>query len=225
MDPELNQQILALYHQLLRHRFEGFLDAVVAYSSLTVIYDPYHIYMYGQTAGKEPGQSVRDWVSRQLIKAWEEASETSFQPAHHRIPVCYHPSLGTDLETLAAARNRHPEELIHWHCQPVYRIYMIGFLPGFPYMGEIVPELQSPRKAKPAPVAAGSVAIAGKQTGIYSLPSPGGWQILGRTPVRLFDPQAEVPVPFSPGDEVSFYPISLDQFEQLKQESDVGTNS
>lgn len=98
----------------------------------------------------------------------------------------------------------------------VYRVYMLGFLPGFAYMGLIDEKIVSPRKQYPAPVEAGSVGIAGKQTGIYPFKSPGGWQIIGRTPLTLFDKEKPNPVLFKSGDNVKFYSITKDEFEDIK---------
>lgn len=219
MDPELNQHIRSLYNRLTIHPFTGFQDAVMAYSSLTVYYDPYHIYIK-----EKPSGTVKDWVSRKLLDAWETIGDRETTKTLHKIPVCYDPEWGMDLENLALTLHRSLEDLIQWHTAPVYRIYMIGFQPGFPYMGETPEALQVARKTKPVQVKAGSVGIAGRQTGIYPFDSPGGWHIIGRTPVRLFDAAGNPPVPFRPGDEVCFYSISREQFDQLNQEMHVGSH-
>lgn len=211
IDRVTNQQIIAMAHWLRQHPFTGFRDAVIAYSTLTVHFDP-TLMKWKET----PTSSSLDWVSSQLMEAYAQSQFVqALSHQHHRVPVCYDPEWGVDLQLLSIDKDTTIEEIIQWHCTPVYRVYMIGFLPGFPYMGEVVDELVTARKAKPVPVTAGSVGIAGKQTGIYPFASPGGWHIVGRTPLKLFDPLAEVPVPFKPGDEVSFYPISRNEFETI----------
>jgi inhibitor of KinA len=105
--------------------------------------------------------------------------------------------------------------LVRIHISAVYRVYMIGFLPGFAYLGKLDPRLATPRKTRPVPVAAGSVGIAGSQGGIYPLNSPGGWNIIGRTPVKLFDPEKEMPARLKIGDHVQFYPVTKEEFRGL----------
>ena len=108
------------------------------------------------------------------------------------------------------------EEIIHLHASTTYRVYMLGFLPGFAYMGMVDEKIATPRKQFPAPVEAGSIGIAGRQTGIYPLNSPGGWQIIGRTPLKLFDKEKNDPTLFKTGDTVQFYSITKDEFENSK---------
>jgi KipI family sensor histidine kinase inhibitor len=129
------------------------------------------------------------------------------------IPVCYHPTLAPDLEAAAAALGLSLAQLVARHSAPRYRVAMLGFTPGFPYLLGLDPTLALPRHTQPrARVAAGSVGIAGAQTGIYPQASPGGWQLIGRTPLRLFAPERDPPCPLSPGDEVRFVPIDLAAF-------------
>jgi inhibitor of KinA len=108
------------------------------------------------------------------------------------------------------------EDVIRIHTSSPYTVYMNGFVPGFAYMGEVEESIAMDRKSSPVAVAAGSVGIAGKQTGVYPLPSPGGWQVIGRTPLQLFDPQAQDPVLLQPGDRVQFYPITYHEFENYQ---------
>jgi inhibitor of KinA len=129
--------------------------------------------------------------------------------------VCYEGAYAPDLEDVARQQGLSVREVIELHCAGVYRVYMIGFLPGFPYLGAVDQRLEVPRKPRPVPVAAGGVGIAGKQTGIYPLNSPGGWSIIGRTPVRLFDSQTDPPVRLQTGDRVEFYPIPTEEFRRV----------
>jgi inhibitor of KinA len=136
------------------------------------------------------------------------------------VPVCYDMEFGNDLNYIASQNNISPEEIIHYHTSGIYRVYMLGFLPGFAYMGEVNEKIISPRKQQPVQVQAGSVGIAGKQTGIYPFTSPGGWQIIGRTPLTLFDKKnTEQPTIFKAGDKVKFISISKDEFEDIKGRS------
>ena len=131
-----------------------------------------------------------------------------------RIPVCYEPEFGVDLNIMAASKQMSAEEIIELHIARTYRVYTIGFLPGFSYMAEVDERLITPRKIRPEPVAAGGVGIAGAQTGIYPLNSPGGWHIIGRTPVKQFDAATKELVKLKVGDRVQFYRISREEYER-----------
>ena len=205
---ELNQSILDLHDKIRKDPFQGLLDVVVSYSALTLIYDPYRLKESEKVSG-----SCSEWVKRYLVQEWEVTKDSvPHHYSHHQVPVFYDCEEGSDLLQLAREKQISTGELINWHCTPVYRIYMVGFLPGFPYMGELPEILHCNRKSAPREVSAGSVGIAGKQTGIYPFDSPGGWQVIGRTPLQLFNRDAPKPVLFSPGDEVTFYPITKEEF-------------
>jgi KipI family sensor histidine kinase inhibitor len=124
------------------------------------------------------------------------------------IPTVYGGKDGPDLDFVAAYHHISPEDVVRIHAGAVYQVYMLGFTPGFAYLGGMDPLIAAPRLAKPrTKVPAGSVGIAGVQTGVYPLETPGGWRIIGRTPLRLFDLLAEPPVILAPGDEVRFMPV------------------
>ena len=130
-----------------------------------------------------------------------------------KIPVCFAEKYALDIDHISKEKKLPVSEIIRLHTAKKYRIYMIGFLPGFPYMGEVDGRIAMPRKAQPqTKVEAGSVGIAGMQTGIYPLDSPGGWQIIGKTPLQLFNKEKDDPVLLRPGDEIEFYPITEDEF-------------
>ena len=134
------------------------------------------------------------------------------------IPVWYDPEAGLDLPALASELHLSPDEIVALHSGTEYRVFMLGFKPGFPYMGTLPERLAAPRLASPrTAVPAGSVAIAGRQTGIYSVRSPGGWRILGRTPLTLFDAQREEPFLLRAGDRVRFEPIDRTRFLELEE--------
>jgi inhibitor of KinA len=131
-----------------------------------------------------------------------------------QVPVCYSGRFAPDMQLLCKQKGLSTEEVVHLHCSRIYRVYMLGFLPGFTYMGKVDERIAIERKERPrSEVPAGSVGIAGVQTGIYPMDSPGGWQIIGRTPLQLFTKQSEHPVLFAPGDRVKFYSISENEFK------------
>ena len=184
---------------------EGIIETVPTYRSLLIIYNPTTL-------------PIKDLKER--LEQIEEGLQQTPLPESKliRIPVVYGGIYGPDLEGVAKYLQISPEEVIRLHCSQPYLIYMIGFMPGFPYMGELpqgldVPRLKTPRLIVPK----GSVAIAQRQTGIYSMKSPGGWQILGRTPIELFDPGKDPPALLQMGDYVQFYPIIEKEFESWKK--------
>jgi inhibitor of KinA len=211
IDEEVNRRVLAIEAWLRERPFHGLKDVIAAYSSISIFYDP-----VAMTQTDWP-EGVYKHIRQLLEEAWA-ATERAY-PAQTpetdpiRIPVCYGGRMGPDLEGLSSKLKISPNEIVALHSSFIYRVYMIGFLPGFPYLGRIDPRLETERKMSPVPVAAGGVGIAGNQTGIYPLNSPGGWQIIGRTPVKLFDPEKEPPVQLSVGDRVQFYAVSREEFE------------
>lgn len=197
----LNGKVLAMNQWLQLHPFTGQKDIITAYSSLTLVYDPTLIKAYYR-----PAHTIYEWVQQRLLDAYQQADAmVGPVPVRHQIPVFYGGLDGPDLAPLAASRGLSVEEVIHIHTATVYRVYLIGFLPGFAYLGEVDASIAQPRKEKPAPVAAGSIGIAGSQTGIYPLASPGGWNIIGRTPLQMFNPLSQIPVLLKAGDEVVFF--------------------
>lgn len=201
LSESLNRKVLAMQQWLQQHPFEGLKDIITAYSSLTILYDTAFIKNY-----YDPPAPVFEWVRQRLITAYQQSGNLAeSNPVRHRIPVYYGGEHGMDLDAMAREKQLTTREIIRIHTEKVYRVYMIGFLPGFPYLAAVDERIAMPRKAKPVPVPAGSVGIAGSQTGIYPFNGPGGWNIIGRTPQTLFNPQAENPVPLKAGDEVVFY--------------------
>jgi inhibitor of KinA len=209
----IDQDLLALNYFFKEQQFRGVKDIILAYDTLTLIYDIL-----------EFDNNPFLFASQQL-EAFLKESPTINQTKRARlieVPVCYHPSLGIDLEKAAIYLKCSMESLIQQHTEKIYSVYCLGFLPGFAYMGDVAKEIQLPRHPSPrANVIAGSVGIAGKQTGIYPLDSPGGWQIIGRTPLKIFDPSNESLTLFKAGDQVQFKSISLELFHQLNNQEDV----
>ena len=193
---QINQKVRALYAGLSLHGLKGIKDLVPCYRSLMIVYDPLTIAL--------------DALKSQLNAIWDTMDDTRLpEPRTIEIPVVYGDQYGPDLEWIAEYHETTPQEVIRLHTQPTYQVYMIGFMPGYPYLGEVPDEIVTPRRKTPRiHVPAGSVGIAQKQTGIYPVASPGGWQIIGRTPVRLFDPQGQPPCLIEMGDRIKFVVIS-----------------
>ncbi|MEO8403011.1 MAG: 5-oxoprolinase subunit PxpB [Chitinophagaceae bacterium] len=209
IDEQINKKILAGFHQLQKDPLPAMIEAVPAYSSLTVYYD------LAVLKKIIPGEKILyDWMKEQLEKRDPASWDENNQPARIvKVPVCYENEFAPDIAQLASYNNIGVEEVIALHVSASYRVYMLGFLPGFAYMGPVKEHIQMPRKLRPAKVAAGSVGIAGNQTGIYPLASPGGWHIIGRTPLRLFDAGKQDPTLLKAGDTVQFYSIATHEFE------------
>ena len=199
---QINEKVRRTVLAIQAEAIEGIIETVPTYRSLLIIYNPIIL-------------PIED-LKKRLKRIEEELQQTPLQePKLTRIPVVYGGIYGPDLEGVAKFLQTTPKEVIRLHCSKPYLIYMIGFMPGYPYMGELPQELVTPRLKTPRLVVPkGSVAIAQRQTGIYSMESPGGWQILGRTPVELFNPEKDPPVLLQMGDFVRFYPISEKEFRK-----------
>ena len=192
IDPILNQRVHAL--SALLQTIPAVIETVPAYCTLLVHYDPL--------------ATTYDQIKNLIDEKISHLDESTHRPSRRlEIPVLYGGASGPDLEPAATTLALSPSELIRLHSQREYTVYMMGFTPGFPYMGILDEKLTLPRLYNPRTrVPAGSVAIAGSQTGIYPVDSPGGWHILGHTPLKLFDPMSESPFLFAPGDIVKFIP-------------------
>jgi inhibitor of KinA len=206
---DVNKKVLQLFHYFKSISLPGVKDIVPTYNSLIIHYDLLTLNQK-TVSNRTSFQSF----SEQVKKLVEEISETiTLSSRKIKIPVCYAEKYGLDLNDISKQKNISISEIISLHTAKKYRIYMIGFLPGFAYLGEVDKKIATPRKAQPRiNVNAGSVGIAGMQTGIYPLNSPGGWQIIGKTPVKLFDKEKDDPVLLQPGDEIEFYSITEDEF-------------
>jgi inhibitor of KinA len=206
---DINQKVLGLFHHLKTIEDSTIIDLVPAYSSLTIYYDVASFYHSEQTAFETMADKLEELFSK--------ASDIPEQKTNFfKIPVCYSKKFAIDIDYLSEQNQLPVEEIIHIHSSKTYKVYMLGFLPGFTYMGEVDDRIAIARKANPVKLFAGAVGIAGKQTGIYPLESPGGWQIIGRTPVKIFNKKNSNPVLFQPGDEVKFYPITEHEFENYQ---------
>lgn len=192
-----HQEAKRVYQQLRQNPPPGVLDIILCYSSVGVYYDPEII----------TEDSVKRYILDSAHCAPEVLTDTCLPI---RIPVYYGDDFGPDMGTVAQALGMSPQEVIYRHAG-VYTVLSVGFLPGFPYLGPLDPRLIMPRKPVPAVrVPAGSVAIAGGQTGIYPFDSPGGWHVIGWTPVKMFDLASTEPCLLKPGDIVEFFPAGQD---------------
>lgn len=201
IDPEINDRASALAHRL-RWRWGGILrDVVVGYCTVTVYFDPLQV--------------DAPWLEAEIQAAAGPARQaTRAGRAVVDVPVCYEGELAPDLNDVARFGGCSPDEVVTLHSSRTYRVYMLGFIPGFAYLAEVDPRIAAPRRATPrTEVPAGAVAIAGGQTGIYPAVTPGGWNIIGRTRTKPYDPGRQGPFLFDVGDEVRFKPVSRAEFD------------
>jgi inhibitor of KinA len=212
IDEEVNLKVLSLFRLVKQQGCVEILDVIPAYASLTLVYDFYRVY---SNIKSSPFTYMSDKVEK-LIEGLQVQNLPA--PKVVEIPVCYDPSFGTDLREMAKNKQVSIEEIVQIHTSTTYHVYMLGFLPGFSYMGKLDDRIATPRKAVPdLNIPAGSIGIAGEQTGIYPLDSPGGWNIIGRTPLKMFNLNAVSPCLLQPGDKVRFQPIVLDEYYKLKE--------
>jgi len=208
IDWDLNTRTRRLAHQLEMRNLAGVIEIVPAYCSFLVLFEPDRLDV-------DRLISEIERLVPNICRPDKEEPEASGRSVE--IPVCYGGSYGPDLESVARYSGLSPEEVVRIHTGGSYPVYMLGFAPGFPYLGGLDERIATPRLETPrAHVPAGSVGIAGSQTGIYPLASPGGWRIIGRTPLTLFDAGAEDPVPYyRPGDSLRFVAVSEEEFNRL----------
>ena len=208
LSADVNARVLALAAALAARRLPGVRDIVPAAASLAVHVDP---------ASADPAAVAG------ALEACARMPAAAPAGREVEIPVCYEAEFGPDLQDVATIAGMPPGEVVARHAAADYRVFMLGFLPGFPYLGIVDERIAAPRLATPrARVPAGSVGIAGRQTGIYPVESPGGWRIVGRTPVALFDERHTPPAALQPGDRVRFVPIDRDAFLRLRPVGESG---
>jgi inhibitor of KinA len=210
ISPAVNNQVLSLHHALLQDPFEGFVESVPAYTTLTVYYDLWQINTKKALGTQSASRYVAGLITGKLSALKQKPTVDS--PVLE-VPVCYDLSMAPDLPWVAEYCRLSIPEIIALHSRGIYRVYMIGFIPGFPYLGMLPPALEVPRKLRPAlTVPAGSVALAGRQTGIYPFNIPGGWQVIGRTTLSLFDVNREPCCSLEVGQLIKFEPISMEEY-------------
>tara|TARA_A100000171_G_scaffold50238_1_gene61109 strand:- start:39 stop:746 length:708 start_codon:yes stop_codon:yes gene_type:complete len=204
IDEAINNQVLSLYKQLQELKEVTFL--IPAYCSLTVGFSE-------NISFKTLSKQIEELNSKIQSKNLELNSKII------HIPVCYEAPYALDINEVSEKTGLTQQEIIDTHCQETYKVYMLGFVAGFAYLGSLPEQLFCPRKAEPRKeVLAGSVGLAGLQTGIYPANAPGGWQIIGRTPIPTFNSKADNPTLFKAGDAVKFKPISSSEFEEIEKQ-------
>lgn len=203
IDMSTFRAVRSLARQLEGQPPEGMIEFVPAFTTVAIYYDPL------RSSEAELAFCINDLTTRFDLSA-------DAPPRVVEIPVCYGGEFGNDLKFVAKQANLTPEEVIEIHSAGDYLVHMIGFAPGFPYLGGMSPRIATPRRETPrVKTPAGSVGIAGEQTGVYPIETPGGWQLIGRTPLALFRPQETPPTLLLPGDTVRFAPITAQQFHDL----------
>ena len=205
ISPDINARIAATVRLMRVQEIEGIVDMIPSFCALLINYDP-RVISYGELKKRlEDVLKVDVAVETEPAKVFE-------------IPVCYDGEYGPDLSNIAEHAGITKEEVIAIHSSSDYLIYMLGFLPGFSYLGGLDERIHIPRLANPRiKIPAGSVGIGGAQTGIYPLDSPGGWQLLGKTPVKTYDPDREVPILFEAGDYIRFVPVDEAEYKKIKK--------
>ncbi|WP_336517193.1 5-oxoprolinase subunit PxpB [Pollutibacter soli] len=216
IDPRVNDQVIAFHQFLQQKKFTGYLESVPSYHTLAVYYSPYAIARISPYRQNTIAEIVKAEIKALLDECGEN---TRLREKETVIPVCYDPGFAPDLEFVARHCGISTSEVVKLHSAAIYRVYFIGFIPGFPYLGINPDLLQVPRKKVPDfSVPAGSVALAGMQSGIYPYQTPGGWQIIGRTPLHMFDKNSETRSLLTPGQTVRFRAISLSEFNKISGE-------
>ncbi len=202
IDPAVNQRVIKLTRILESDPLPGVTNLHPAYCSVLVVFDPFEL----------DHTQLESMVADRL----EHLAEMQTPPARVvEIPVCYGGEYGPDLEDVAALHDLAPEHVIELHTAPEYIVYFLGFTPGFAYLGGLAREIETPRLAAPRrKVPAGSVGIAGAQTGVYPYATPGGWRLIGRTPVPMFQPQRTGMSLLHMGDRVRFRPIQAKEYQE-----------
>ncbi|TCN24976.1 5-oxoprolinase subunit PxpB [Mesobacillus foraminis] len=209
---KINQEIRQFADSLRRYPVNGIIEWVPAYTTLTIFYRP-DIITYHE-------------ICKVLESKYMDLQGGVAEPTSliYEIPTLYGGESGTDLDFVANYNGITREEVISVHTGQDYLIYMMGFMPGFPYLGGMSPKIAAPRRDNPrAKISAGSVGIAGEQTGIYPIETPGGWQIIGKTPVKLYDPDSKNPILLSSGHYLRFIPISKSEYDEIENAVNSGT--
>ena len=204
IDPLVNATTIACAESIQAAAVAGVRDVVPTYRSVAVYFDPL--------------RTDTDALLERITHEAETAGPGALVAREPlRIPVCYGGDLGPDLPQVAAFARMSADDVVQRHASATYRVFMLGFVPGFAYLGMVDPDIAMPRRATPrVRVPMGSVGIAGVQTGIYPAETPGGWQLIGQTPVRPFDPRRDDPFLMKAGDAVQFYAIERAEFDRLK---------
>ncbi len=203
ISPDINAKVRGMAIRMKESKPKGVIEIIPTYRSLLVVYDPC---------------MTNPYILEKFMCALEESAQDKKIPPSRvvEIPVCYGEKYGPDIDNVASTNNITTDDVIQIHSESEYQIYMVGFTPGFPFLGGLSEKLYTPRLETPRlKVPKGSVGIANNQTGVYPIESPGGWQIIGRTPLNLFDPDRSNPLLYKAGDKIKFKSISEHEFDEL----------
>jgi len=205
IEPAINRKVRSMAVAMGREPVSGVVEFIPTYRSVIIIYDP---------LATDPSRLEKD-----LLALEGRLSDIEIPPPDTvEIPVCYGGEFGPDIDTVAEGHGLTLDDVIEIHTGSTYLVYMIGFTPGYPFLGGLDERLHTPRRATPRTfVPAGSVGIANAQTGIYSIDSPGGWQLIGKTPIKLFEPEKKNPFLLKAGDLLKFKPISVEEYKRLAE--------
>lgn len=211
ISPEINRKIRAFKIAVEKEGIEGIIETVPTYRSLLVVYNPEVIRFKELTERFETIMGTMDSIQIP-------------PPTVIEIPVLYGGEMGPDIETVAAHNGKTVEEVIEIHTSGEYLIYMLGFIAGFPYLGGMSKEIATPRLKSPrVKIEGGSVGIAGEQTGVYPVASPGGWQLIGRTPLKLYDSDREKPVLLEAGQYMKFCAVTEEEYRRIEKQVEDNT--
>lgn len=217
IDESTNQQVRQIAARLDELNPPWMIEYVPTFTTVTVFYDPYYISEQITAADTLP----YEWVCIALKNLLADVKGYTSHSRTIEIPVCYGGDLGPDLPFVAKENEMTEEEVISTHINGNYLVYMIGFAPGFPYIGGMDKRIATPRRNDPRlSIPAGSVGIAGEQTGVYPIETPGGWQLIGRTPLPLFDPKKETPSLLQAGDRIRFTRIKEEDYHAMKEDEE-----
>ncbi len=206
IDEKILAEVLVVKNKIKANSHKAVQDFIIGYNSLTVVYSDFI---------KDIGEEVEYLKSLASIKSSEHKTDSKIW----EIPVCYDDQFGIDLEAMSGQIKLSKQEIIDEHSKALYKVFFIGFLPGFMYLGGLDKKLFMPRKETPRlQIEKGSVGIGGSQTGIYPAQSAGGWNIIGKTPIPLFDVEQDPPCFVKPGDQIRFKPISLEEFKAIESD-------
>ena len=208
------QQVTVARRRLASAKIPGVVEVAPAYTTVALFYDPLKA-----VAAGAPAEKLFAWLEkriREAISGTESVGAESIEVSEVEIPVCYDSEFAFDLDEVARRAGLDRDDVIDLHSGAEYRVHCVGFIGGFPFLGGLPGKINTPRRESPrTEIPAGSVGIGGKQTGIYPIKSPGGWNIIGRTPLRLFNPQRSPPGLLRAGDHVRFRRIGRAEFDQL----------
>ena len=207
---EVNRYVTALADIIAGGGIDGIIETVPTFTSLTVFYDCSVI----------RAAELREKLA-EIIKTMSSGESGSAKVYH--IPVCYDEKFALDMNNVCEHTGLTAEEIIKIHTSSPYLIYMLGFLPGFAYLGGLDERIATPRLKSPRlEIFEGAVGIGGNQTGIYPIASPGGWQLIGKTPVKVFDLKREKPILYEAGDYIEFYPVTLEEYNEIEKQIENG---